>query len=108
MFDDVLINEPERTMMGKLDRIIELLEQLITQTAPRVRKMREPSPDRQPTRSASVETWLDWREDERKRGNRVTLDTIAARSQYSISTIKKKSMARKVCGAATKSNSRDQ
>jgi hypothetical protein len=47
-----------------------------------------------PTASDSIDTWLDYREHERKRGNRLTLEYIAEQSGKSLGTLKKYSAMR--------------
>lgn len=46
----------------------------------------------------SVDTWLDWRTAQRKRGKRITLEEIATYSGLSINTLKKESATRKPRG----------
>jgi hypothetical protein len=84
--DDLNIN-------AKLDRILELLEQIAKQTAPKTRARKlEPV---LPSQDASIDEWLDWRAAEKKRGRHVTLVEIAELSGKSISTVKKSSMYRR-------------
>lgn len=45
-----------------------------------------------------ITAWLDWREKQRKRKQRLTLEEIAAQSGHSISTLKKHSAQRKPRG----------
>jgi len=51
-----------------------------------------------PQRGDPVDVWLDWRETERKRGRRLTLDQIVEESGWSKSTITKRSAERKTRG----------
>jgi hypothetical protein len=48
-----------------------------------------------PQPSDPVDAWLDWREDERKRGHRLTLAQLADQSNWSEGTLKKYSASRK-------------
>lgn len=81
------------TIDEKLDRILELLEQLVRQTAPKPRAQKAELPT--PLQSASIGEWLDWRDAKRKRNQRVTLEEIAVQSKWSLSTLKKASMQRR-------------
>lgn len=56
----------------------------------RVSPLVEPEPD------APMDAWLDWREAARRRGKRITLESIADKGNFSISTLKKHSALRKV------------
>jgi hypothetical protein len=47
-----------------------------------------------PDNSASIEVWLDWRDEEIRRGRKVSLPRIAALSNHSLSTIKKRNADR--------------
>lgn len=44
---------------------------------------------RRPNPGDPIDRWLDWREKERKRGQRITLANLADESGYSLSTLKK-------------------
>jgi hypothetical protein len=71
----------ERAPSGDGTSIAELLAELPRQTKPSTK----------PQRGAPIDAWLDWRDAERKRNRRVSLEEIAEESGFSISTVKKAS-----------------
>lgn len=88
-----MTDEQYEAMMKKLDRILTILD-----ASPRKRKgMRIVKRSSEPQPGASLDTWLDWRDSERKwgrKGGDTALASIALASGYPLSTIKKKSAER--------------
>src|SRR5207247_518968 len=59
-----------------------------------------PRRPQKPQQGDSLDTWLDWRDTQRKRGRKVRLEDIAAEGEFSINTVKKRSAERKPRGKA--------